>query len=62
MTQMTEEALKLAEAIGDLFVENRVIALRAALDMISIEAAYSGHDRVDRTLTLGAFVPPGSIS
>jgi len=57
-----QETLEFAEAIGDLFVQNRALELRAALDVISIEAAYSGHDRVDRTLTQVAFIPPGSIS
>src|SRR5258708_4635128 len=58
----TRKRLTPAEAIGDLFVKNRVLELRAALDVISIEAAYGRHDRVDCALTQVAFVPPGSIS
>ena len=62
VSQVNQETLKLAEAIGHLFVQNRALELRAALDVISIEAADSGHDRVNRALTQIAFIPPGSIS
>ncbi len=62
VSQVNQETLELAEAIGNLFVKNRVLELRAAMDVIPIEAAYSGHDCVDRALTQVAFIPPGSIS
>lgn len=62
MAQMNKEALELAEAIRDLFVENRALELRAALDVIALEGAYSSHDRVDRAFTQVAFIPSGSIS
>ena len=58
---MDKETLELAEAIRDLFVENRVLELRATLDVIPIEAADSGHDCVDRALTQIAFFPSCSI-
>src|SRR5258705_6010035 len=59
---MNKETLELAEALRDLFVEDRVLELCATLDVIPIEAAYSGHDRVDTALTQVAFIPSGSIS
>ena len=59
---MDKETLELAEAIRDLFVENRVLELRATLDVIPIEAADSDHDCVDRALTQMAFFPSCSIS
>ncbi len=62
MAQMNKETLELAEALRDLFVEDRVLELCATLDVIPIEAAYSGHDRVDSALTQVAFIPSGSIS
>ena len=62
MTQMNREAFELAEAIRNLFVEDRVLELCATLNVITIEAAYSGHDDVDRAFTQIAFIPPGSIS
>ena len=60
--QCTRKRLNLLKRFGDLFVQNRALELRAALDVISIETAYSGDDRVDRTLTQVPFIPPGSIS
>ncbi len=53
---MNEEALELAETIGDLFVENRVIELRATLDVIPIETAHRSNDGVDCLLTQAAFI------
>ena len=37
IAKMNKESFELAEAIGDLFVENQVIGLRATLDVIAIE-------------------------
>jgi hypothetical protein len=34
---VNQETFELAEAIGDLFVQNRALELRAALDVISIK-------------------------
>ena len=62
VSQMDKKTLEPAEAIGDLFVKNRVLELRAAQDVISIKAADGRHDRVDCALTQIAFIPPGSIS
>ena len=62
MSQVNQKTVELAEAIGDLFVQNRALELRTTLYVISVGAAYGGHDRVDRTLTQVAFIPPGSIS
>jgi hypothetical protein len=61
MAQMNKEALELAEAIRDLFVQNRVLELCATLNVIAVEAAYGRHDRVDRALTQIALTPSGSI-
>jgi hypothetical protein len=61
MAQMNKETLELAEAIRNLFVKNRVLELRATLDVIAIEAAYSGQDGVDRALTQVTLIPSRSI-
>ena len=56
MAKMNKESFELAEAIGDLFVENRVIALRATLNVIAIETAHSRNDVIDRAFTQATFI------
>ena len=56
MAKMNKESFELAEAIGDLFVENRVIELRATLNVIAIETAHCRNDDIDRAFTQAVFI------
>ena len=51
MAKMNKELFELAEAFGDLFVENWVIELRATLNVIAIEIAHCRNDDIDRAFT-----------
>lgn len=56
MAKMNKEALELAEAIGDLLVQNPVIESRATLNVIAIETAHSRNHDIDRAFTQATFI------